>query len=369
MNTLSKIKSNPFRFGTVVEGTFFTNRENELQMVIDIISGENHLVLISPRRFGKTSLVNKAIQQTKRPYIAIDLQSITSVLDFSIQLLRKVLKQYPYERIKHFIKRFKIIPTLSLNPQTNSIDISFQSGTESLDALSDVFQLIENIGEKGIKPIVFFDEFQEIVNIDKNLDKQLRSIIQYHKSVNYIFIGSYEGMMRDIFEKKKSPFYHFGHLLTLKKISYNDFYTFLNDRFKGFHKESELIAKQILSFSHCHPYYTQQLAWQVWNIIEHGSDAEIQKAVKNLIEMHDNDYERIWNSFGQTDRKILIGLTRKNISVLDKSTLELFGLSATSTAFSSLKRLLRQGYIIREKGYEFDDPFFREWIISMRELC
>ncbi len=367
MSHLNKNTSNPFRFGTVVEGEFFTNREKELQMVIDIISGENHLVMLSPRRFGKTSLINKAIHQTGRPCISLDLQSITSVSDLSAQLLKRILKQYPYEKIKLFIKRFKNVPILSLNPQTNSIDISFQPGVNSFDTLSDVFQLIENIGERGPKPILFFDEFQEILNIDKNLDKQLRSIIQYHKAVNYIFIGSYEGMMREIFEKKKSPFYHFGHLLTLKKISHSDFSIFLQDRFVKISKQSEAIANNILAFSNCHPYYTQQLAWQVWNNIVQGFNSDIiQESVNDLIQSHDNDYERIWNTLGQTDRKILIGLTIQNISVLDKKALNIFELPATSTVFSSLKRLLYKGYIIKGTHYEFDDPFFREWIIRKR---
>ncbi len=361
--------TNPFRFGTIVEGDYFTDREKDLRMVMDILSGQNHLVMISPRRFGKTSLIHKAVKEVGRPCISIDLQSVTSVLDLSTILLKKTLKKYPYERVKHFIKHFKVVPLVSLNPQSNSIDISFQPGADSLNSLNDALQLIERIGKKGPKPIVFFDEFQEILSLDKNLDKQLRSIIQYHQFVNYIFIGSYEGMMRDIFEKKKSPFYHFGHLLTLGKIPYDAFFQFLHERFSSIADDPKTTSKKILDFTKCHPYYTQQLAWQVWNNSMHHKKVQnkIHQAIQDLIRVHDNDYDRIWNTMGKTDRKILIALTHDN-SILEKKTLQKLDMPATSTVFSSLKRLMQKGYLYKADVYEFDDPFFREWIIFKREI-
>ena len=85
---------NPFKFGTVVEEEFFTDRQEELQYICRVMDSENHLALISPRRFGKSSLVLKAVKQLKRPYIMLNMQSITSTKDLSNRILESVLKLY-----------------------------------------------------------------------------------------------------------------------------------------------------------------------------------------------------------------------------------------------------------------------------------
>lgn len=359
---------NPFKFGTVVEDSFFTDRKAELVRVQQILASENHLILISPRRFGKTSLIHKATKEADRPIISLDLQLITGVPDFAAQLLKRVFKTYPLEKVKHLLTHFRIIPALALNPMTNAVEISFQPVNDSFVLLEDVFQLIENLGKKGKKPIVILDEFQEITYLDKNLDKQLRSVLQNHKHVNYVFSGSLESMMKDIFEKKKSPFYHFGVLLTLDKIPYTDFFNFLKKGFELLTPTSEILVSEILSFTNCHPYYTQQLAFQVWMFTEREGCADlcINNSINELILMHDMDYERLWNTLNQTDKKILVGVTNETHSLLKEEFSRKISVSATSTVFSGLKRLVKQGYLIKQDKYELDDPFFKQWINNRR---
>ena len=245
---------NPFKFGTVVDGAFFTDREKELQTIGQLLESENHLVLISPRRFGKTSLVCKALQHINRPVIMINLQSVTTVTELAALLLKRIFKLYPFEKIKHAMVHFRFIPTFSVNPMTDGVDVAFQPGSDNNIVLEDVLMLIEKLGEKN-KFVVVLDEFQEIIDLEKGLDKYLRSIMQLQHNVNYIFLGSQESMMEEIFEKKKSPFYHFGILVRLPKIPYDDFSRYLTERFAFIVPEqSEQIAKDILSFTQCHPY-------------------------------------------------------------------------------------------------------------------
>ena len=81
---------NPFKFGTVVENSFFTDRQNELQHIKSVLNSENHLILISPRRFGKTSLVVKALRESNRKHIMLNLQSVVSTEDFAARLLKEI---------------------------------------------------------------------------------------------------------------------------------------------------------------------------------------------------------------------------------------------------------------------------------------
>jgi len=351
---------NPFKFGSVVDNEHFTDRLDEQREVIQALNSSTHLILISPRRFGKTSLVKKVTADMERPVISLDLQLITGITDFAVQLLKRVLKINKFEKIKRLIATFRIVPVIELNPLTNNVEVSFQpSVKESFTTLEDVFNLIEKIGEKGKRPIVVLDEFQEITSLGTNLAKQLRSVIQHHKNINYVFLGSLESMMKAIFETKKSPFYHFGYLMRLEKIPYNDFYEYLTKRFENT-AEMTSLSSDILQFTDCNPYYTQQLAYYCWAFLENNKyeSAMLNKVIINIIRIHDTDYERLWNTISKTDKKVLIGLANNE----SFSKLQL----ATSTIYSGIKRLMEKGYLIKSDTFQFDDPFFKNWIVNRR---
>jgi len=290
--------NNPFKFGSIVSEDFFTDRKAEHELLSQIIASSNHVIMIAPRRFGKTSLVNNVVAHTDRPVLWLDLQLLTHTGDFATQLLKQLFKKYPFEKLKFMIRNFRIVPMLSIDPVTNNVEVGFQPYMDSFVHLEDVLNLIEKLGEEKNRPIVVFDEFQDLLSLDRSLDKRLRSVIQFHKNVNYVFLGSAESLMKQIFENKKSPFYHFGQLFTLNKISHNDFIIFLQNRLAKISDKSLEISEKILSFSHCHPHYTQQLAFHVWLALERDGYTEntVNNTIENVIQLHDNDFERLWNT-------------------------------------------------------------------------
>lgn len=360
---------NPYKFGTVVSDSHFTNRKDEIIRIISILESSNHLTLISPRRYGKTSLIFKVVQGIKRPVIYLDLQLVSSISDFAGELLKRIFKLYPYQKLVNLVKNFKIIPSLNLNPVSNEISVNFSPISTDNVILTDVLNLIDNISKESKKAIVVFDEFQDIKNLDKKLDKMLRSIMQHHKNINYIFLGSQESMMREMFERKKSPFYHFSYVLNLEKINYIDFTNFLHSGFKPITEDYSAISKIILEKTNCHPFYTQQLAFTVWEIVSKDNSKvhPVETAIIQLINSHDYDYERIWNNFKNTDKTILLHYSSSEESPMKDEVSGRIGLP-TSTIFSSINRLTKQGYLIREKSnYSIDDPFFKLWILRRRE--
>lgn len=362
-------KNNPFKFGSIVEEPYFTDRKSEQDYIKKVLLSTTHLIIISPRRYGKTSLVKKVINTLDRPLIFLDLQLITDVTDFASQVLKKIYRVYPFEKLKSIVKNFRIIPSIQLNPQTNEIDIAFQPVNNHLPLLEDVFNLLDQLGKDKKKPIMVLDEFQDIKRLNSQLDKQLRSIIQHHQNINYVFMGSIESMMREIFEKKNSPFYHFGQLMPLHKIPYDDFTDFI---IKGFHEktnEGKDLAKKILEITQCHPYYTQQLAYNIWNNWDDNSTIHniIDQTVSFLIQIHDIDYQRLWQNQNQTDKKILLNIASGKENLLSQNSIQQMGFNSTSTLYSGLKRLIEQGYLLKEGlQYELDDPFFKNWILKKR---
>jgi len=356
---------NPFLFGAIVDGDYFTDRQKELKYVSQVLNSRNHLILISPRRYGKTSLVLKAAAMTDRPVIFVNLEQIIDKRDLAATLLKRLLKLFTYEKIKYYLSNFSVVPSVTFNPSKGSVSVSFMPKVEENVLLEDVFNLMEEIGGSKKRLIVIFDEFQYADTIDKKLSHILRAIMQMQKNINYVMLGSQETMMREIFEDKKSPFYHFGTLMTLNKIPRKDFQEYLIARFNPIVKEhAEAITNTIINFSDCHPYYTQKTAFHIWNIIrEEGySEDYLEKAIELCLRIHNVDYERLWLSFNPTDRKVLKYLAAHyNLPrdlVMDEGISE-------STVHSSLRRLLRKSVILREGEYVLEDPFFERWITRL----
>lgn len=353
---------NPFKFGTIVEEEYFTDRVNEVAYIKQFLKSANHLVLISPRRFGKSSVVAKAVRESGRKHITVNLQQTTSVPDLSAKLLKEFFKVHPLERVRHLITHFRVIPTISTNPVTGSMDVSFQPNVDGTVLIEDVLTLIERAHSSKDRMIVVLDEFQEILEIAPKLDKQLRSIMQEQKHVNYVLLGSQESMMTDIFENKKSPFYHFGELMRLGKLPRKDFHKYLSERLMAvFPKSYETLSDSILDYTGCHPYYSQQLAANVWQtgVLNPDSEDPMAEAVDHIVKSHSLDYERLWMNLKRTNRWILQRLA-------SEKPLQ-SGEYRTSTIYSALKRLQKDGYVIYSERYELEDPFFKQWIVNEME--
>ena len=348
---------NPFKFGTIVDEDYFTDRVNEVAYITQFVNSPNHLVIISPRRFGKSSVVAKALKQSNRDHITVNLQQATSVSDFTAKLLKEFFKVYPMERLRHLITHFRVIPTVSTNPVTGSIDVSFQPGVEGTVLLEDVLTLIEKAYSEKERMIVVLDEFQEIRDLAPKLDRQMRSIMQEQKHINYILLGSQESMMTEIFENKKSPFYHFGEMMRLGKLPRDDFHRYLSERLSTcFPNSSEELADSILDYTACHPYYSQQLASNIWQVgvLQPDTEDPFGTAIDRIVTTHGLDYERLWMNFNRTNKWIMQRLSSgKPLQSGDYRT---------STIYSALKRLQKDGYVIYTDRYEMEDPFFREWI-------
>ena len=144
--------------------------------------------------------------------------------------------------------------------------------------------------------------------------------------------------------------------MRLNKIPYDDFYQFVIDRLPKT-PNKETVTREILSFSSCHPYYTQQLAFEVSNQIESNQIHKdvVKYAIQAVIQAHDLDYERLWETFNNTDKGTLLRLSRNEKPLSNRDV-------ATSTTFSSLKRLVKSGVVVRTEDYILEDPFFAEWL-------
>ena len=179
---------NPFKFGTVVDGDYFTDRTQELVYVKQVLDSRNHLVLISPRRFGKTSLVLKAAKETARPVLFLNFETVTDTRDLAAALLKRLFKLYPMERLRHLMRSFRFVPTISMSAVGDSVDVSFMPRIDENVVLEDAFALMEKVSDER-RLIVVFDEFQEVNAIESKLDRTLRAIMQMQHNINYVLFA------------------------------------------------------------------------------------------------------------------------------------------------------------------------------------
>ena len=144
---------------------------------------------------------------------------------------------------------------------------------------------------------------------------------------------------------------------------------FLKEKFDDITDKGKELSQEILGITDSHPYYTQQLASTVWELlVRFGfSPGIVETAANEIVKSHDNDYERLWNNFNRTDMMVLNGMSASYISPLSDEFSRVFGTGATSTVFSTLQRLTNKGIILKEGSvYIIDDPFFKRWIVLRR---
>ena len=263
-----------FVYGMSVGGDNFTDRIEETKRIkLDFENGIN-VILISPRRMGKTSLIKKVISEMDSPEIKVvymDIYDCRSEYDFYNRFAETMMKSTgnQLEQVMENIKRFlvRVSPKLSFSPEPNS-EFSVSLGITPKDySPEEILDLPERIAkEQGIKIVVCIDEFQQIGEFADSLtvQKRLRGVWQHHQHVSYCFFGSKKHLMENIFQSRRMPFCQFGEMLHLKCIPTEYWVPFICSRFEKYGKKiSEEYAARICHTVKNYSSYVQQLAWNV----------------------------------------------------------------------------------------------------------
>lgn len=263
-----------FVYGMSVGGDNFTDRIEETKRIkLDFENGIN-VILISPRRMGKTSLIKKVISEMDSPEIKVvymDIYDCRSEYDFYNRFAETMMKSTgnQLEQVMENIKRFlvRVSPKLSFSPEPN-LEFSVSLGITPKDySPEEILDLPERIAkEQGIRIVVCIDEFQQIGEFADSLtvQKRLRGVWQHHQHVSYCFFGSKKHLMENIFQSRRMPFYQFGEMLHLKCIPTEYWVPFICSRFEKYGKKiSEEYAARICHTVKNYSSYVQQLAWNV----------------------------------------------------------------------------------------------------------
>jgi hypothetical protein len=370
------MKDSPFIYGSTVSVQAFTNRENEIKKLhSNLINGIN-TTIISPRRWGKSSLVEKVTTDIARKHknikvVLIDLFSVSTEEEFLEVFAREVIKASSSKwqewmiSGKEFFKKLTPKISVGIDPQS---DFSLGFDWKELNKHSDeVLNLPEHIaGKKNIRFIICLDEFQNLSTFTNAvaLEKKLRASWQRHKSVTYCLYGSKRHMMTEIFNSPSKPFYRFGDIMLLPKIETTKWQQFI---VQGFEQTGKRIRDEVaLHIPHMmknHSWYVQQLAHYTWNIsAKHATIADINAALTELLYANSPLYQREIEILSQTQINLLKAICKGETKFTSAAVMQTYALG-TPRNVSKNKTILTHNDIIHETNgiYEFLDPAFELW--------
>lgn len=354
---LSSESSHPL--ASLPDECFFPDRTEECARIVRFLAGPNNLILTAPKGFGKTNLVLKAACTTGRPFVYVDVGAALSVIDLASLLLRGFLSLFPRERFRELVTGLRAWPTLAYDAETDAWDVSFPAAANPDAVLEDVFAVLEkNFGPER-RLVVIFDEFQEILSLAPGLDGKLRAILELQKNVNCVFVGSRVNVMSDLFEKVRSPFFHFGFVMRLESLPRDEIALRLTDRWAPVAKDktAELVDK-LLALTNARPQYARMLAEAVEEALRRKAEDPLSFALDLLLHLRDPDYGRRWRRLNLTNRKVLEAVSRgAPLHTVPERE---------STVYTAAGRLVRDGVLVRTSRYEVEDPFFALWIRRQR---
>lgn len=365
----------PFRFGQVVSSNSFTNRDNEFELLERNLFSGNNLIIISPRRYGKTSLIEQFIVNKKNEsgiiHCMIDLFSIRSEEEFYEELAREVIKltsgklEEWIENTRSFFRN--LVPRISFGiDPANDFSVSFDL-KEIKKHKSEILNLPSEIAKKKQKRIVIYiDEFQNIGTFadSLNFQKKLRSVWQKHQNVSYCFFGSKRHMMLDIFNKTEAPFYRFGSLLILDRIDRKHWEDFITEAFEKTNKTiSRELAAEIANLMKNHPHYVQQLAHFTWSYTAKKASREaIQNATEFMLNSNSPLFIKIIEELSVTQINLLKAISKGEKQLTSQEVMMNYNLG-TPRNVSKNKAILEGKDVIDITPDEllFIDPLFEIW--------
>ena len=373
---------NPFKYGGVVSGPFFADRQNELKELKLEMANLNHVFLVSPRRFGKTCLLLNLVETLKHDAMActyIDLNAFPDIRSFAgalAGLATGALETNTDKLLKIFSGFQKLRPKVTVEPDgTINAGLELAVGEkDSLPALLEGMDHAERLAiKKKKKLVVIIDEFSDLQKYNgQSIEKALRSAIQKQTRIGYIFSGSEESVMVSMIRDRKRAFYKLGRIMELgpiKRNAYTDFILgWLN---KGGFTINDDDLQRVFEIGKDVPYNIQRLCNVMWN--NAGDTKAIQPALIDelpvIIARQDSPhYEMLWRSASQLQKMLLIALSKDQTAKPFSKDFQLkHGLGPSSSIKASLDSLLKKGILSKtlQGSYYFTDTFMPYWIDSI----
>jgi uncharacterized protein len=376
---------NPFSIEFAVAPHQLIDRQTEVVQVQNALTKAGKLFMIGPRRYGKTSILVAAEEGLKKraKIIHLNIQSFTSLEQVVRGLVNATAKLAPNaQQAARLVKEVfaSLQPSLTYNPEksTFSIALGVKPRAEESPAPMLVAALdeIEAYAQKSKQPVgVILDEFQEILKLGgAGIENQLRSAVQLHRHVGYVFAGSETTLLQDMINNPARPFYRLGVPLFIQSIPRADFSMAIRDAIQALDcvMEEEAMTR-LLDLAEDVPYYVQLLAKTLWEQVQqHGlsrvTPAQVEEVFQSLIAVFDPVYANHWTVLTANQRRVLSAIADGHTQKLtSRQILREYDLNS-GTIHKALQALEGEHLVRREASgvevkYRLEDPLLKGWIL------
>ncbi len=364
---------NPFSFGVLVSGQSFCNRHEEHDHLLNYCRTSQNVLLYSHRRIGKTSLIHHVFRtlELKNPGIRklyIDLYGVLTERQFVSNIFKSLSQvETRIEKLVEFSK--SIFRTVRLNFSFDTatgapvMTPSFQTEDREI-VLEEVMKLVERYS-KDERAVVVFDEFQEIENFrDETFEKRLRKIIQHHRKICYVFMGSKRHILNQMFNTESRAFYQSAELYPLYPIQTEHYLAWIRTLFSegGKSNPTDLMIEKVIKRCNNYPIYVQQYFHYLWNQSE-ITDEIIDRVESDIISRNHDKFLNQWDALTLNQRKtlnLIIISEGKNIYYADN--IQAVGLKSPSQVKKAIEVLLREDIVVKNTTYRVQDIIFDKWI-------
>ncbi|MFB3854727.1 MAG: ATP-binding protein [Vicinamibacterales bacterium] len=383
--------SNPFVYGEVVPESAFVDRETEIDRLAgDLLAGQK-VFLISPRRYGKSSLVRQALAEAGRRgalTVEVTVSSYSSYVAFLEGYARALvsLETRGGKTLGRLREMFGALrPEVRIEPGeagTPSLAVAFPSARTRRDVsrlAEEVFRLPGRIAVARRRPLaVALDEFQAIASFDRDggrgprmhqVEHALRAAVQHQRDVGYVFSGSEPSLMEAMLGRSR-PFYKAGPVLRLEKIDPDVFAAFVEARFAATRIRPEPgLGAAVVELAGNLPYDVQRLAHELWDDARaagkrNAGIEDLHRALKRLLGEQEVLFEATWQRLTLAQRAALrAAVLEEGRELLSADTRARYRLGGASSVQAALNALVREDILAREGArYSMVDSLFREWV-------
>jgi len=363
---------NPFVYDDPLPPDQLVDREPETKQLLELAEGGHNTRLQAPRRYGKTTLLGKVREE------AGDVGMSTVYVDFYravtlAEVSRRIEEAYlaglagaARRAVAAVSRRWR--GKVSVAPGGVGGELEPVTRSEQ-QRLSDMLDLPKRVhGKSATRTLVVFDEFQDLLRIDSEVDGLLRSKIQFHRDeASYIFAGSEPGMLSSLFTDRDRPLFEQARPILLGPLRDDDLADYIGERFERSDRDPGEALDALLDLVRGHPQRAMLMAHHLWEHTLAGEAADLETFDQALAAMDRETkerFEKTWDSLADkpSQRKVLAALANSPETLYNQRTLAAFGLEKGS-AESAVTALIERGEVQRsDGGFLLVDPLLERWL-------
>jgi hypothetical protein len=364
---------NPFVFNRPLDPDLLIDRENEAEQLLRLAEGGHASRLAAPRRYGKTSLLRRVGRDAELAglnYVEVDFYGALSLTDVVGRM------EEAYRRLRSPLRRTAVAaiqvlrPKLSIGAGPLRVEAQAIPRPEANRVLTGLLDLPLALFESsGVRTLVAFDEFQELLTIGGGIDGLFRSRIQRHgDAASYIFTGSHPRLMHQLFDRQERPFFGQARVFQLNPLSDRDLVEYVGNRFEESDRDATPALEAFLDHAKGHPQRAMLLAHYLWERTPRGGVATPEfwaDALAAVFAEHGEALEATWDSLGGNEQSVLASLSLSGESLFNRRTLDRFNLSK-GAAQHARDKLAQMGHLHQLDGeWQLVDPLLGEWIARL----